>query len=127
MNTLGWAHTNFGLDALFAGGIVIFIRKGTRWHRTFGHFYLTSMIALNATAFFIYGLFSTFGPFHWMAIASLITLVIGMIPVFTRKPKGKWLELHSGFISGSYVGLVAATAQKLPAVCPEDGIAFQQP
>jgi len=118
MSTLGWVHTIFGLVALFAGGIVIFNRKGTRWHRTFGHFYLTNMIALNATAFFIYGLFGTFGPFHWMAVASLITLIVGMVPVFTRKPKGKWLELHSGFISGSYVGLVAATAAEITSRLP---------
>lgn len=118
MSALGWVHTTFGLVALFASGIVISIRKGTRWHRTFGHFYLTSMLALNITALFIYGLFGTFGPFHWMAVASLITLIVGMVPVLTRKPKGKWLDLHAGFISGSYVGLVAATTAEITSRLP---------
>ena len=118
MSALGWVHMTFGLVALLAGGVVISIRKGTRWHRTFGHFYLSSMVALNATAFFIYGLFGTFGPFHWMAVASLITLIVGMFPVLSRKPRGKWLELHAGFIAGSYVGLVAATAAEITSRLP---------
>lgn len=118
MSTLGYIHVTFGLIALLAGSVVIFIRKGTRWHRTFGHVYLNSMIALNTTGFFIYGLFGSFGPFHWMAVASLITLLVGMVPVFTRKPKGQWLDLHAGFISGSYVGLVAATAAEITSRLP---------
>lgn len=118
MSTLGWVHTIFGLVALLAGTAVVLMRKGTRWHRTLGHVYLTSMVALNTLGFFIYGLFGAFGPFHWMAVASLITLLVGMIPVFTRKPKRKWLELHAGFISGSYVGLVAATTAEITSRLP---------
>lgn len=118
MSTLGWVHLVFALVALAAGTAVILIRKGTRWHRTLGHVYLTCMLAVNITALFIYIKFGVFGPFHWMAIASLLTLLVGMVPVFTRRPKNGWLRLHAGFISGSYVGLVAAagaeTAVRLP-------------
>ena len=108
MSTLGWVHLIFALIALVVGAVVIFIRKGTRWHRTLGHVYLTCMIAVNVTALFIYIRFGAFGPFHWMAVASLLTLLAGMVPVFLRRPKRSWLQLHAGFISGSYVGLVAA-------------------
>ena len=113
MSTLGWIHTLFGLVALVAGTAVLLIRKGTRWHRTLGHVYLTNMIALNVTALSIYKLYGHFGPFHWMALGSLLTLIVGMIPVFTRRPKGSWLALHAAFINGSYVGLVAATAAEI--------------
>ncbi|MCP5096641.1 MAG: DUF2306 domain-containing protein [Chloroflexi bacterium] len=118
MSTLGWVHMIFGLVALVAGTAVLSISKGTRWHRMLGHVYLISMIALNVTALFIYDLFGSFGAFHWMALASLITLILGMVPVFTRRPKGRWLELHGGFISGSYVGLVAATASEVTSRLP---------
>lgn len=124
MSALGWIHTVFGLVALVAGTAVISVRKGTRWHRTVGHVYLTSMVALNVTGLFIYGLFGTFGPFHYMAVASLITLLLGMVPVFTRWPKGRWLELHAGFISGSFVGLVAATAAEITSRIPSGGDGF---
>jgi uncharacterized membrane protein len=118
MSTLGWIHTIFGLVALVAGTTVILIRKGTRWHRTLGHVYLTNMIALNVTALSLYELYGHFGPFHWMALGSLLTLIAGMIPVFTRRPKGRWLGLHAAFINGSYVGLVAATAAEVTSRIP---------
>jgi uncharacterized membrane protein len=118
MSTLGWIHTIFGIVALLAGTAVILLRKGTRWHRTLGHVYLTNMLALNVTALFIYKLYGRFGPFHWMALGSLLTLIVGMIPVFTRRPKGGWLELHAAFINGSYVGLVAATAAEITSRIP---------
>ena len=118
MSTLGWIHTVFGMAALLAGAAVIVLRKGTRWHRTLGHLYLTSMISLNATSLFIYNLYGHFGPFHWLAVSSLLTLIAGMIPVFTRRPKGRWLELHAIIINISYIGLVAATAAEITSRIP---------
>jgi hypothetical protein len=76
------------------------------------------MIALNVTALSLYELYGHFGPFHWMALGSLLTLIAGMIPVFTRRPKGRWLGLHAAFINGSYVGLVAATAAEVTSRIP---------
>ena len=124
MSTLGIIHTVFATVALFAGAAVLLLRKGTRWHRTLGHIYLTSMISLNITAFFIYDLFGGFGPFHWMAVASLVTILLGMIPVLTRRPKGSWLAVHAGFISGSYVGLVAGAAAEVTSRIPAGGTGF---
>ena len=118
MSTLGWIHVVFGIVALLAGTAVILLPKGARWHRTLGHLYLTNMLALNITALFIYNLYGRFGPFHWMALGSLLTLIVGIVPVLTRRPKGRWLELHAAFISGSYVGLVAATAAEITSRIP---------
>jgi len=118
MSTLGWIHTIFGLAALAAGTAVIFTRKGTHWHRMVGRVYLGNMLALNITALFIYRLYGRFGPFHWMALGSLLTLIIGIVPVFTRRPKGGWLTVHASFINGSFVGLVAATAAEITSRIP---------
>ena len=118
MSTLGWIHTIFGMVALVAGTAVIFTKKGTQWHRVVGRIYLGNMLALNITALFIYRLYGRFGPFHWMALASLLTLIAGMVPVLTRRPKGGWLELHASFINGSFVGLVAATAAEITSRIP---------
>jgi len=118
MSTLGIIHTVFGVVALLAGTAVVLIRKGGRWHRTLGHVYLTSMVSLNATSLFIYNLFGHFGPFHWLAAISLLTLIAGMIPVFTRRPKGRWLERHAIFINMSFIGLVAATAAEITSRIP---------
>ncbi len=118
MGQLGWIHTIFGLIALSAGTAVILLKKGTRLHRTLGHVYFNGMLALNITALFIYNLFGGFGPFHWLALISLITLVAGMIPVLFRWPTKRWVQVHAGFISGSYVGLVAAFAAEITSRLP---------
>lgn len=62
MSTVGFIHMIFGIVALVAGTAVLFLRKGTRWHRTLGHLYLTNMLASNISALFIYRLYGSFGP-----------------------------------------------------------------
>ena len=118
MSLIGLVHTIFSVVALIAGTAVVATRKGTRWHRTLGHLYLTSMLALNISALFIGRLFGGFGPFHALAVYSLIILVVGMVPVLTRWPKRGWLRWHAAAISGSYVGLVAAFFAEITSRLP---------
>lgn len=118
MSTIGLVHTIFSVIALMAGTAVVLMQKGTRWHRTLGHLYLTSMLALNISALFIYRLFGRFGPFHYLAVSSLILIAAGMIPVLTRRPKKRWLTWHAAAISGSYVGLVAAFFAEITSRLP---------
>ena len=79
------------------------------------------MVGLNLTGFFIYDLFGGFGAFHWMAVASLLTLLAGMVPLFARRPGRQWLTLHGAFVSGSYVGLIAAAASEIIGRAPNTG------
>ena len=105
MSTIGVIHTIFSVVALIAGTAVVMMRKGTRWHRTL-------------SALFIYRLFGRFGPFHSLAVYSLIIIVVGMVPVLTRRPKKSWLMWHAAAISGSYVGLVAAFFAEITSRLP---------
>lgn len=66
------------------------------------------MIAVNASALLIYELFGGFGLFHWMALLSLLTVLVGYLPARLRGPG--WKARHAYFMSGSYVGLIAALA-----------------
>jgi uncharacterized membrane protein len=118
MTTVGYVHLVFALCALVLGLLVVLQRKGTRIHRTIGHLYVSSMIGLNVTALSIYELFGTFGPFHVLAVLSLATLLAGVLPVVTRRPKRGWLDLHANFMAWSYAGLVAATASELVVRVP---------
>jgi hypothetical protein len=47
-----------------------------------------------------------------------------MIPVFTRRPKGRWLEWHAVLINISFIGLVAATAAEITSRIPGLEAAF---
>ncbi len=122
---LGFAHVAVAVLAILFGTLVIAARKGTAYHRRMGRAYFASMLAVNITALAIYELFGRFGPFHWMALASLATLIVGYLPTKTRSPG--WLPRHAYFMAGSYVGLLAALASEIftrvPGVAMFEGVA----
>lgn len=117
MITLGWFHTICALLALASGAAVLMRRKGTRSHRRLGWLYVGSMLALNGTALMIYRLFGGFGPFHVAAVASLLTVVAGIVPAYRRKP-AKWVEHHYAYMAWSYVGLWAAAVAEVGTRVP---------
>jgi uncharacterized membrane protein len=113
MSTAGMVHFGFAITALLAGMAIFTIAKGTRLHRALGYVYVASMIVLNVSGLTIYRLFGTFGPFHAFAIISLVTVIAGFLPVYLKRPRGGWLQLHYDIISWSYVGLLAAAASEV--------------
>ena len=122
MQTIGIIHTAAAAAALLLGPSVFIRRKGTRLHKQLGYGYVVSMLVLNLTAFGLYGLFDGWGLFHWLAIVSLSTLLMGFVPVFLKRP-ANWIDWHYFGMTWSYVGLAAAalaeTLTRLPAFWPE--------
>lgn len=110
MSSLGAVHTAFAFLAILAGGVVLRLPKGTRWHRTLGHAYAMSMVGLVVTALFIYRLTGGIGPFHVAAVVAGATLALGLGTVLLRWPRKSWMEAHGRWMSWSYVGLLAAFA-----------------
>ena len=114
---IGLAHVlTTAVAALFFGTAVVFSRKGTRRHRWLGRGYLAMMLALNGTALLNYELYGRFGPFHWMVLVSLASVVGGYVPT-VRKSRG-WKYRHAYFMVGSYVGLMAATVAEIASRVP---------
>ena len=108
MSETGVVHLVFSFLAIGAGAWVLLIPKGTRWHRTIGHFYVMSMLGVIVTALSIYDLTGTVGPFHFAAVIGLVTLTGGLYTVLGRRPKKNWIEAHAIWMSWSYIGLIAA-------------------
>lgn len=119
MDVIGWTHLYSAFVALAAGTWVVVRPKGTVAHRRVGWLYFASMLTLNVTALMIYRLTRSFGPFHVAALASLATLIIGIIPAWRKKP-ANWLDQHYFWMAYSYLGLLAATvaetATRVPAL-----------
>jgi len=113
MDLLGSTHLWAALLAMLAGAVVLLLRKGTLWHRRWGWLYVAAMATVIVTAFLIYDLFGTFGPFHVAALISLVTVTMGLLPALRRRPKGRWVPLHAYWMSGSYVGLIAAATSEI--------------
>ena len=108
---IGLMHLITALLAILIGALVVLSRKGTRTHKWLGRAYVGMMVALNVSAFLIYELFGGFGLFHWMALFSLLSVLVGYSHARSRKPG--WKVQHAYFMSVSYVGLVAALAADL--------------
>ncbi len=112
MVSLGQVHLVLALTALVSGAGVVGMRKGTGVHRLVGFVYALSMFGVLGTALLIYNLTGGFGPFHVLALISLVTIVFGLVHVLLRRPKDGWIEFHAYWMSWSYVGLLAATASE---------------
>jgi uncharacterized membrane protein len=115
---LGYTHTSAAMAALLFGVFVFPMLKGTRLHKVLGYLYAAALCATNVTAFGLYHLTGHFGMFHLAAIVSFLTLLAGLIPVITRRPKKSWLNLHYKYTSWSYVGLLAAAVSEAAVRLP---------
>lgn len=124
MADIGVMHLAFSFLAIGAGAWVLWIPKGTRWHRTIGHLYGVAMLGVIITALFLYDMTGSFGPFHFAAIVGAITLAGGYWSVLARRPKKEWIMAHATWMSWSYVGLMAAFAAEsltrfvMPRIAP---------
>lgn len=112
MDWLGLGHFWTALLAIAAGAVVVFKRKGTRFHRRAGRVYLAAMLAVNFSAFAIFDLYGHFGPFHVAAAISLFSVLMGVIAAWRRKPAHGWRVAHAYWMCWSYVGLLAAAVSE---------------
>ena len=116
---IGFIHVIASCFALISGTLVLVLKKGTKLHIKAGYFYVINMGILLITALMIYRLFNGWGIFHNMTILSIVTLVMGMLPVWFKKPINKWKYLHFTFMYWSIIGLYAAFAAEVLTRIPD--------
>ncbi len=124
-NLIGQIHLWVSILALLMGTWVITTKKGTPRHKKVGYIYVVSMIMVNSTAFMLYNLYGKWGIFHWTALISSVTLLLGMIPMVIKRPSD-YISYHFGFMYWSVVGLygafVAEVLVRIPNVIFDNGI-----
>lgn len=116
---IGFIHVIASCFAIISGTLVLALKKGTKFHIRAGYFYVVSMVLLLVTALMIYRLFNGWGIFHYMTILSITTLVMGMLPIWFKKPINKWKHLHFTFMYWSVIGLYAAFAAEVLTRIPD--------
>lgn len=117
-DNIGLVHLLCSIAALVAGAYVLGTAKGTRAHKQAGYVYTILMVLVNVTAFSIYRLFGRFGPFHYAAVLSSLSIVLGMVPAIIRWPKTSWKQFHAPFMYYSVVGLYAAFVSEIVTRIP---------
>ena len=116
---VGKVHLGLALVAMASGAVVLLRPKGGRSHRRGGWIFVGSMVGMNVTALFIYDLTGSPGPFHVLAVFSLVGVVFGATHARCRKPAVAWRPLHAYWMAWSYVGLLAAAASEVTTRVPE--------
>ena len=100
-------HLFAALAALSLGATVLFMRKGTRMHRTLGRAWVGLMVAAALSSFWIL----RNGAFSWIHILSAWTLVALALAIYSIR-RGN-IAAHRGFMLGTFLGLAAAGAGAL--------------
>ena len=91
---LGWVHLVASLAALAIGILVLLRPKGTPVHRRRGRVYSLALLATNVTALGIYRARGDFFFPHWLAMATLIVMTVGIVAAYFKVPRRAWLHLH---------------------------------
>lgn len=110
LSLIGLIHTAASLFSMIVGAVIIFGTKGTARHVQLGRRYFYAMLITNLTALTIYrgGVF--FFP-HWLAIVTLIALVLGYWVVRT-KAIPSWLSVHISCMVSSYYMLAGGAVNE---------------
>jgi uncharacterized membrane protein len=114
-------HLLAAVSALLVGAAVLLVPKGTHTHRAIGTVYVLALVLVNVAALSLHRE-STFGVFHALAVASLVTIAVGLSPLLFGKRSPPAIATHAYCMTWSYAGLVAAgCGQLVVAVGPGDG------
>ena len=106
-------HAALGVAALALGFTVAARRKGTAVHKWTGRAYALAMLALCVSSLGIPAqvgpTWGRFGVFHAIAVAGVVYLAFGVLPVLWRGSVREWYQKHLYFTLWSFVGLLMAT------------------
>jgi uncharacterized membrane protein len=111
-------HVLAACSALLVGAAVLLLPKGTQKHRLIGTVYSLVLVVVNAAALSVHRE-STFGVFHALAVASLVTIAVGLWPLLLGKRSPPVIATHAYCMAWSYAGLVAAGFGQLAAAVRE--------
>src|SRR4051812_39871881 len=100
-------HLASAFAALTAGVAVLLLPKGTSTHRLMGTVYVAALVLVNVAALSLHRE-NVFGVFHVLAVASLVTIAVGLSPLLLGRRSPRVIATHAFCMTWSYAGLAAA-------------------
>jgi len=125
MTTVDWeqalapGHILAAGSALLLGAAVLLVPKGTHTHRVIGAVYAVALVLVNVAALSLHRE-SAFGVFHALAVASLVTIGVGLSPLLLGRRSPPVIATHAYCMTWSYAGLVAAGCGQLTVAVGQD-------
>ena len=119
-------HVVAALSALVIGAAVLVLPKGTHTHRVVGTVYVVALVVVNVAALSLHRE-NTFGVFHVLAVASLVTIAVGLSLLLLGKRSPPVVATHAYCMAWSYAGLVAAGCGQLAAAVDQTDGAWGVP
>ena len=116
---LATGHVASAVAALIAGVAVLPLPKGTHIHRAIGTVYVLALVLVNVAALSLHRE-DTFGVFHALAVASLVTIAAGLSPLLLGRRSPMVIANHAYCMTWSYAGLVAAGCGQLGVAVGQD-------
>ena len=120
------AHVVAALSALLAGFAVLVLPKGTHTHRVIGTGYVLALVLVNVAALSLHRE-NAFGVFHALAVTSLVTIAVGLLPLLLGKRSPRVIATHAFCMTWSYAGLAAAGCGQLAVAVGQDLAAWVVP
>lgn len=116
-----WAtgHVAAASLGLVVGIAVLSLPKGTGLHRLIGAGYACALILVDLAGLLLHRE-SAFGVFHALAVASLLTVAVGLVPLLRGSRSPRAIAFHAYCMTWSYLGLVAAGVGQLAAALDPD-------
>ena len=112
-------HVLAAFSALLVGAVVLLLPKGTHRHRVIGTVYVMTLVVVNVAALSLHRE-DAFGLFHALAVASLVTIGVGISPLLLGRRSPPVIATHAFCMTWSYAGVVAAGAGQLAAAVGQD-------
>ncbi len=119
-------HVLAAFAALLVGAAVLLLPKGTHTHRVVGTVYVLALVVVNVAALSLHRE-NTFGVFHVLAVASLVTIAVGLSPLLLGKRSPPIVATHAYCMAWSYAGLLAAGCGQLAAAVDQGDGAWAIP
>ena len=118
---LGTAHVAAACVALVLGAVLLRLGKGSSAHVRLGRVYVVVMLVVTVPALLVYDETGRPGPFHVLAVVSLVTVGLGWSFAPRRRLGARaGTAPHGSFMLWSYIGLATAgVGQLLTALWPE--------
>ena len=97
-------HSFFAIAAIIFGAVQLTKQKGTRAHRAFGYLWVTSMVIVCCSSFFIktlqFDFLFGFSPIHFLSIWTLISLYLMIYHARKKQiPQHKTWSRNTYFLS----------------------------